>query len=74
MKPTVLDAMPKEPVWHALPRMAYLSSLGVIRVLRIPIPLSPNLSPQSTLAHIEAAAELRSNRRKFIWRSMENTR
>jgi hypothetical protein len=29
-----LDAMLKEPVWHALPRMAYLSSLGVIRVVR----------------------------------------
>ena len=29
-----LDAMLKEPVWHALPRMAYLSSLGVIRAVR----------------------------------------
>jgi hypothetical protein len=34
MKPMGLDAMLKEPVWHALPRMAYLSSLGVIRVVR----------------------------------------
>jgi hypothetical protein len=29
-----LDAMLKEPVWHAMPRMAYLSSLGIIRAVR----------------------------------------